>query len=100
MTHDELVERVSRVISEQLGDDWDDNVHAFCGDDWGLTPEGSKETCRTLARSAIAVVLEEAAKIAEDKANRLSQYRDVHSMLQVATAEDIADEIRQLKGDK
>ena len=50
--------------------------------------------------AGVVAVLEEAAKIAEDKANKLIQHRDVYAMLQAATAEDIADAIRQLKGDK
>jgi hypothetical protein len=67
---------------------------------WPHAVDDPMHRLRHQVSSAVAVVLEEAAKVAENKANKLAQYRDVHSMLQVATAEDIADEIRQLKGDK
>jgi len=105
--NDDLVERVARVISEQLGDDWDDNVHAFCGDDWGLTPEGSKETCRTLARSAIAVVLEEAAKVADGYHHTVVKEEDYFDDGNITFTKGhtlvdprkIAAAIRKLKGD-
>lgn len=51
---------------------------------------------RDHARAAASLVLEEAAKIADDKATELSQYRDTHCAVQAATAEDIAVAIRQL----
>jgi hypothetical protein len=47
--------------------------------------------------AGVVAVLEEAAKIAENKANKLAQHKDVYSTLQAATAEDIAEEIRTLK---
>lgn len=47
--------------------------------------------------AGVVAVLEEAAKIAENKANKLAQHKDVSSALQAATAEDIAEEIRTLK---
>jgi hypothetical protein len=69
-TTPEQIEAVARVIAEQLGDDWDDNIHIFCGDDFQMTPVGAKEACRVIARAAInamrpfirAEALEEAAK--------------------------------------
>jgi hypothetical protein len=68
--HDELVEKMARAIADQLGDDWDDNVHTFCGDDWRLTPDGAKEACCAIARAALVVarpvIREECAKVAED----------------------------------
>ena len=48
--------------------------------------------------AGVVAVLEEAAKIAEDKAIALSQYRDTHAAVQAATAEDIAEEIKTLIG--
>lgn len=54
----EAVEKAAREVAEQLGDDWDDNLHAFCGDDWQLTPHGAKEACRAIARAAIRAALE------------------------------------------
>ena len=92
MTHDELVDAAASAIFLVVLDGMSGDFSMLC--------EENKESFRTQALAVISMALEEAAKIAEDKANRLSQYRDVHSMLQVATAEDIADEIRQLKGDK
>jgi len=47
--------------------------------------------------AGVVAVLEEAAKVAENKAKKLAQHRDVSSALQAATAEDIAEEIRMLK---
>lgn len=47
--------------------------------------------------AGVVAVLEEAAKVAENKANKLAQHKDVSSALQAATAEDIAEEIRMLK---
>jgi hypothetical protein len=79
MTHDELVERVARAIMSPKADP----------SDWRFWTDE--------ARIAISVVLEEAANVAENKANKLSQHRDVYSALQAATAEDIAEEIRTLK---
>jgi len=66
MTHDELVERVARAIAGDDGDWWED---------YSL-----------YAKRAIAVVLEEAAKVAE-------QSPDSH------WGPTIAAEIRKLKGD-
>jgi hypothetical protein len=54
---DEVVEAAAKAVAEQLGDDWNDNVHTFCGDDWRLTPDGAKEACRAIARAAIAAAL-------------------------------------------
>jgi hypothetical protein len=54
---DEVVEAAAKAVADQLGDDWDDNVHTFCGDDWQLTPDGAKEVCRSIARAAIAAAL-------------------------------------------
>jgi hypothetical protein len=54
---DEVVEAAAKAVADQLGDDWDDNVHTFCGDDWQLTPDGAKEACRSIARAAIAAAL-------------------------------------------
>lgn len=79
--NDDLVERVARAIMSPKADP----------SDWRFWTDE--------ARIAISMALEEAAKVAENKANKLSQYRDVASALEAATAEDIADEIRQLKGD-
>ena len=49
----EAVEAAARAVAEQLGDDWDDNRHALCGDDFGLTPEGAKMACRSIATAAL-----------------------------------------------
>lgn len=66
---------------------------------WPHAVDDPMHRLRHQVSSAIAVVLEEAAKIAENKANKLAQHKDVYSALQAATAEDIADEIRHLKSD-
>ena len=52
------LEAGARAIAEQLGDDWDDNVHTFCGDDFQMTPDGAKETCRAIARAAFLAMIE------------------------------------------
>lgn len=52
------LEAGARAIAEQLGDDWDDNVHTFCGDDFQMTPDGAKEACRQIARAAFLAILE------------------------------------------
>lgn len=54
---DEVVEAAAKEVAEQLGDNWDDNVHTFCGDDWRLTPDGAKEECRSIARATILAAL-------------------------------------------
>lgn len=46
----------------------------------------------------LRAALEDAAKVAEDKATALSQYRDTHAAVQAATAQDIAEEIKTLIG--
>jgi hypothetical protein len=78
--NNDLVERVARAIA---GDD----------DDWW-------EDYSLYAKRAIAVALKEAAKIAENKAEVLSQYRDTYAAVQAATAQDIADAILNLKGEE
>lgn len=66
------LEAGAREIAEQLGDDWDDNVHTFCGDDFQMTPDGAKEACREIARAAFRAMLEtwEGAKIIRDDGRR------------------------------
>ncbi len=105
--NNELVEAVARVISEQLGDDWDDDVHALCGDDFQLTPDGAKEACRSIAYAAIALIrpatLEEAAKVAEAMSDdwaaewRENLKRDSHLEGMSDGAHDVAAAIRALK---
>lgn len=75
MTHDELVDSACRTYETYVLD---------------VPP-------RDALRAVVAMVLEEAARIAENKASKLAQHRDVSSALQAATAEDIAEEIRMLK---
>lgn len=54
---DEALEAAAREVAEQLGDDWDDNVHTFCGDDFQMTPDGAKEACRAIARAACLAMM-------------------------------------------
>jgi hypothetical protein len=70
---DELVERVARLYEDK----------------WGIMDHW-------LARAAIDMALEEAAKVADYKAGSLTQSRDTHAMVQGAMAEDIAAAIRAL----
>jgi hypothetical protein len=87
--HDELVEKMARAIADQLGDDWDDNVHTFCGDDWRLTPDGAKEACCAIARAALAVArpfiraeaLEEAAKVVGAMPRTHTKIKEDHDVL-------------------
>ena len=51
------LEAGAKEIAEQLGDDWDDNVHTFCGDDFQMTPDGAKEACRAIARACCLAML-------------------------------------------
>lgn len=51
------LEAGAREVAEQLGDDWEDNIHTFCGDDFQMTPDGAKEACRTIARAACLATL-------------------------------------------
>ena len=102
MTHDELVERVARTMCasvEARTSDVDvvrnlgfDSVQAFIDAAW--------QNYVVEARAAISVALKEAAKIAENKAEVLSQYRDTYAAVQAATAQDIADAILNLKGEE
>lgn len=85
--NDDLVERVAKTMAEEK----------LWAGVWEHMPDAERETFRPLAFVAISVVLEEAAKVAENKANKLAQHKDVASALQAATAEDIAEEIRTLK---
>ena len=55
---DEAVEAAARAVAEQLGDDWEDNVHTFCGDDFQMTPDGAKAACRAIALATIHAALE------------------------------------------
>ncbi len=77
-----------------------------------MLPEGTAnwayaETCKAAAdlitalraeNERLRAALEDAAKVAEDKATALSQYRDTHAAVQAATAQDIAEEIKTLIG--
>jgi hypothetical protein len=87
MTHDELVEKVARAIA---GDD----------DDWW-------EDYSLYAKRAIAVVLEEAAKVADDYHRVVEQKRDLFEDGNITITKGytlvdprkIAAAIRKLKGD-
>ena len=59
---DDLVERVARRLCNTAGSNW--NAENFNQTDDGSDPEDQREYYRFLARAAIAVVLEEAAKVA------------------------------------
>ena len=87
MTHDELVEIALEAFFCSLEDY-----------SWPYEVDDPMHRLRHQVSSAVAVVLEEATKIAEDKAIALSQYRDTHAAVQAATAEDIAEEIKTLIG--
>jgi hypothetical protein len=76
--HDELREKVAVAI-----------MQSGAGPTYG-------DTLRTMADAAIAVVLEEAAKVADYKAGSLTQSRDTHAMVQGVMAEDIAAAIRAM----
>ena len=63
MTNDELVEKVARRLCNTAGSNW--NAENCNQTDDGSYPEDQREYYRMLARAAIAVVLEEAAKVCE-----------------------------------
>lgn len=87
---DDLVERVALAIDS-----------AICGGDQSsVAMELTSEEIKVLARAAIAVVLEEAARVADYKAGSLTQSRDTHAMVQGAMAEDIAAAIRAMVKEK
>ena len=54
----EAVEAAARAVAEQLGDDWEDNVHTFCGDDFQMTPDGAKAACRAIALATIHAAID------------------------------------------
>jgi hypothetical protein len=60
---DDLVERVARALCEAKNDNWLARNFNETGD--GSDPEENREYYRSLANSAIAIALEEAARVAE-----------------------------------
>lgn len=64
----DLVERVAKAIAEEgFGRKWPDDFHEI----WARDTDRSD--IRDYARAAIGVVLEEAAKVAEQRAKQLSE---------------------------
>lgn len=72
---DDLVERVARRICNTAGSNW--NAENFNQTDDGSYPEDQREYYRMLARAAIAVVLEEAARVADGYARTRTYTRDL-----------------------
>jgi fructose 1,6-bisphosphatase len=65
MTPAELVERVAQGIATTQDDDW--NNPALFMADANDTAESGREAYRDMAHAAIAIALEEAAKVAEER---------------------------------
>jgi|LakMenE18May11ns_1017448.scaffolds.fasta_scaffold8921412_2 hypothetical protein len=86
MTHDELVEKVTEVIANSFCCD-----RACCGNILDCD-------CKREARAAIAIVLEEAAKVAE-RAGRYPVGAGDGNTYVIGSASDAAAAIRKLKGD-
>jgi hypothetical protein len=90
-----LREKVARAIAATQDEEWE-NPALFLADA-NDTAESGREAYRDMADAAIAVVLEEAARVADDKTIGANT-NDVFDAGWASACADIAAAIRGLKG--